>query len=121
MYLNAAFKGGAVFHADAYGRDVSADRAFAADVDAVAALDVAGHFAHDYDFAGGDAGIDHAVAANGDAAFRHDDFAFDPAIDVKRFGAADFAFDHEGTADGGLINGRSDGFDWVVGVGVGSR
>src|ERR1700692_1842224 len=97
------------------------DRAFSTDIDAIAALDVAGHFTHDHNFAGLNAGVNLAVASDGDAALRHVDFAFDAAIDVKGFGAADFALDVESAADGGLIHRSGDGLDRVVCVGVGSR
>src|SRR5208282_2895787 len=102
-------------------RNVAVDRAFAADVDAVAALDITGHFAHDHNFAGLDAGVNLAVAADGHAALGHGDLALDAAINVESFRPADFALDDQSAADGGLIDGRGDGFDRVVGVGVGSR
>src|SRR5437879_4229131 len=120
-HLDAALERGAIFHADANSGDVSADRAFAANVDPIATLDVARYLAHDYDFAGSNAGIDFAVAPNGDAALGHGDFAFDAAVDVQRFRAADLTFNYQRTADGGLLDWRGDGFDWIVRVGVGSR
>ena len=96
------------------------DRTFSTDVDAVGALDVAGNLAHDDNFASLDAGIDAAVPANRDAAFGRG-FAFNPAIDVERLGAADFSLDDQGTANGRLIYGSGDVFCGVVSVGVGSR
>ena len=53
-----------------------------------------------------------AVAADGDAAIGHRDFAFDAAVDVEGFGAADLALDDQSAADGGLIYGSSDVFGW---------
>src|SRR5579864_9038685 len=97
------------------------DRTFGADIDAIGALDVAGHLTHDDNFAGVNGGIDLAVAADGDPAVGHGDLALDAAVNVKRFRAAHFALDVQGAADGGLINGSGDGFDGVVSVGVGSR
>ena len=68
-------------------------RAFRSDVHAIAALDVARHLAHDHNFASLDAGVHFAVAANGDAALGHGDFALNAAVNIKSFGAADFALD----------------------------
>src|SRR5208337_2482429 len=119
--LNSALERGAVFHADAHGGNVAVDCAFGADIHAIAALDVAIHFAHDHDFAGLNAGVDLAVAADGDSALGHGDFAFDAAVDVESLGAADFALDDQRAADGGLIHRSGDSLDWVVRVEVGSR
>ena len=96
-------------------------RAFGADIHAIAALDVARHFAHDHNFAGLNAGVDLAIAADGDSAFGHGDFAFNAAVDVQRLGAADFALDEQRAANGGLIHGSGNGFNGSVCVGVGSR
>ena len=41
--------------------------AFTANIDAIAAFDVASHFTHDHNFAGNDVGLHGAVAADGDA------------------------------------------------------
>src|SRR5580704_3452668 len=119
-HLDAAFEHGAVFHADAYGGNVSRDRAFAANIHAVAAIDVSIHLAHHHNFASADVSLHAAVAADGDAVVRQADLAFDAAINIKRFRTADFALDDERAADGGLLDGRADGFDWVVRVEVGS-
>src|SRR5581483_9757771 len=91
--LNSAFERGAILDADARGRNIAVHRAFRANVHAIAALDVASHFAHDHNFAGLDAGVHFAVTANGDAALGHGDFALDPPVNVKSFRAADFALD----------------------------
>jgi hypothetical protein len=58
-------------------------------------LDVALHAAQDHNFAGADVGDDAAVGCNGDAVIGKIDGALDAAIDVERFGAADFAFDDQ--------------------------
>ena len=112
--LDSALERGAIFDADAHGGDVAVHRAFGSDVNAIAALDVASYFAHDHNFAGLDAGIDFAVAADSDSAFRHGDLAFDASVDVEGFGAADLALDDQSAANGGLIDGGGDGFDWDV-------
>src|SRR6266404_6343964 len=44
--LNSTLERGAVFHADAHSGNVSVHRAFGADIDAIATLDVAIHLAH---------------------------------------------------------------------------
>src|SRR5258706_6897086 len=121
LHLDATFEDGAVFPADAHGRDVSRDRAFAADIHAVAAVNVPTHLAHDNNFAGRDVGLHAAVAADGDAVVGQTDLALDAAIDIKRFRAADFALDDERTANGGLLDGRADGLDGVVRVRTRSR
>ena len=78
-----------------------------------AAINISVHLAHDYNFAGGDVGLHAAVASNGDAIVWQADLAFDAAIDIKRFRTADFALDDESTANGGLLDGRADGLDWI--------
>jgi hypothetical protein len=118
--FDAAFQDGTIFHADANRGHVSGDRAFAADIDAVAALNVSVNLAHDHNLGGNNVGLHNAVAANGDAVVGQADFALDAAIHVKRFRAADFAFDDERTADGGLLDWRADGFNWNW-LGVGRR
>jgi hypothetical protein len=35
------------------------------------------------------------------------DRAFDAAVNVKRFGAGNFALDYDRASDGGLVNGQS--------------
>src|SRR5215469_8419782 len=100
--LNSALERGAVFHADAHGRNVSGDRTFGTHIDAIAALDVAVDFTHHDDFFGLNAGVDLAVAADGHAALGHDDLAFNPAIDIERFRSGNFALDDQSAADGGL-------------------
>src|SRR5690348_844432 len=119
--LNSALERRAVFHADAHGRDVSGDRTFSTDIDAIAALDVAIDLAHHDDFFGLDAGVDLAIAADGHAAFGHDDLAFNAAIDVEGLRSGNFALNDQSAADGRLIHGSGDGLDGVERVGVRSR
>ena len=116
--LDAALQHGAVLHADAHGGNVSCDRAFAADIHAVAAIDVSVHLAHHHNLAGSDVGLRAAVAADGDAVVGQADLAFDAAVDVERFRSAQFALDHERAADGGLLNRRAGGFHRIVRVRV---
>src|ERR1700693_5411368 len=94
-HLDPALEHGAVFHADAYGGNVSRDRAFAADIHAVTAINITVHLAHHDNFAGRDVGLRAAVAADGDAVVGQADLAFDAAVDVKRFRSAEFALDDE--------------------------
>ena len=101
--VDAALEVGAVLDGDAGGGDVPGEGAFAADVDAVAGMDVAAHLAEHDDFAGGDVGGDLAVAADGDAVAGQADGAFDLAVDVERLGTGDLALDEERLADGGLF------------------
>jgi len=91
--LHAAFQKGSILYADPLGDRIARQRAFAADVQTVRALDVALHLAQDHDFAGTDIGGNAAVASNGHAAFGKIDGALDAAIDVQRFGAAHFTLD----------------------------
>ena len=91
--LHAAFQNGSVLNADALGDHITRQRAFAADVQTVRALDVALHLAQDHNFAGTDVGGDAAVTSNGDPVIGKINGALDSAIDVERFGAADFTFD----------------------------
>ena len=116
--LNASLQEGSVFNADALGDDISGQRAFAADIQAIDALDVARHLAHDYNFAGADIGGYDAVASDGDAVVGKIDSAFDLAIDIECFRSSDLALDYERAADGGLLHGRADRFDRVEGIWV---
>src|SRR6266496_317844 len=116
--LHAATKHRAIFHADALADHVAGKCAFAADVHAVAALDVARDLAHDDDFARGNVGLHHAIAAHGYTMIFEGQRAFDLAIYVKRLAAADFAFDHQRASDGGLLDWRRDSLNrrgWVQG------
>src|SRR5579863_10517083 len=117
--LDAALEHGAIFHADANRRNVALHHALAANIHAVAAFDVPGNLAHNHNFTGGNVGLHGAVASDGHSVLRQRDRAFDAAIDVERFRAADVALDDQRTANGGLLHGGSDGFDWGEGVGVG--
>ena len=117
-YLNASLQEGSIFNADALGDDISGQRPFAADVQAVDALDVARYLAHDYDFAGADIGGYDAIASDGDAVVGKVDGAFDLAIDIECFRSSDLALDNQRTADRCLLHGRADGLDRVEGIWV---
>ena len=99
-HFDAAFEHGAIFHADAHRGNVSCNRAFAADIDAIAAFNVSAHLAHNHNFAGGDIRLHAAVSANGNAIIGQADLAFDAAVNVERFRAAEFAFNYERAANG---------------------
>jgi hypothetical protein len=107
-HLHAALQNGSVFNADALGDDVSRERAFAADVQTVGALNVALHLAQDHNFTGDDVGGDAAVSSDGDAVLGKVDGAIDSTIDIERFGPADFTFDDYRAADRGLLHGHAD-------------
>ena len=111
--LNASLQEGSVFNADALGDDVSRQRTLATDIQAVNALDVAGYFAHDHNFAGADIRGDDAVASDGDAVVGKIDGALDLAIDVQRFRSGDLALDYQLAADGCLLHWRADSLDRV--------
>src|ERR1700678_1837064 len=82
--VDAALEECAVFDGDARGGYVAGERAFAADVYAVAGMHVAAHLAqHDY-LARRDVGRDLAVAADGDAVARKVDRAFHLAVYIER-------------------------------------
>src|SRR6266550_4626714 len=104
--------------ADALGDDVSGQRAFATDIQAIDTLDVAGYLAHNHNFAGADVGGYNAVASDGDAVVGKIDGSFDLAIDIECLGSRDLALDDQRTADRGLLHGRADGLDRVEGIGV---
>src|SRR5205823_12334988 len=110
--LHAAAEHGAIFHADARADHITGQSAFAADVHAVAALDVASDLAHDDNFARGNVRLHHAVAADGHAMIFKAQGAFDASVNVERLAAADFTFDHQRSSDGGLLDGRGDSLDW---------
>src|SRR5436190_18653422 len=93
--LNASLQEGSVLNADALGNDISGQRAFAADIQAIDALDVAGYLAHDHHFAGADIGGDDTVAPHGDAVVGKIDGAFDLAIDIECLGSRDLALDDQ--------------------------
>src|SRR5215469_10593218 len=112
--LHATAEHGAIFYADTGADHVSGKQAFAADVHAVAALDVAGDLAHDHNFTRGNVGLDGPIAANGHAMVFEAERAFDAAVNVKRLAAGDFTFDHNRATDGRLLDGRSDSLDWRV-------
>ena len=111
VQLHTATQHVAVFDADALADHVAGESAFAADVHAIAAFDIAGDFAHDYDFTSGDIGLHDAIAAHGYAMILECDGAFHAAVNVKRFAAGDFAFDHQGASDSGLLDRRRYGLD----------
>src|ERR1035438_2363864 len=101
--VDPTFKERAFLDADALGDDVSVERAFTADVEAIAGCHVAANFSENDDFTRGDVGGDYAVATDGDAIAGQIDGAFDAAVDVKRFGAGDFALDDQRLAERGLL------------------
>src|SRR4029077_4347171 len=105
--LHAALQHGSVLDADALGDDIPGQRTLAADVQAISALNVAVHLAHNHNFAGANVGRDAAVTSNGYAIVGKTNGALDPAVDVKRFRAADFALDDQRTADRGLLHGST--------------
>ena len=115
-HLHAALQNGPVLNADALGDHIARQRAFAADVQTVGALNVALHLAQDHNFAGADVGGDAAVASNGDAVFGKIDGALDSPIDIERFGSADFALDDHRAADRSLLHGHADGLAGAVRV-----
>src|SRR5690242_1278336 len=116
--VDAALEEGAIFDADALRHDVAGERAFVADVNAVAGRQVAANFAEHNHFAGVDVRGNLAVAADGHAIARKLDRTFDLAIDVQRLGAGNFALDYEALADRRLFLGVQDG---VAIGGSGSR
>jgi hypothetical protein len=71
----------------------------------IAGGEIAADFAQHDDFAGVDVGGDYAVASDGDAVAGEVDGALHAAVDVKRFGAGDFALNDERFADGSLVGG----------------
>src|SRR5262249_50071107 len=87
-----------------------------ADVQTVAADDIAVHLAHDHHFAGIDVGGNNAVPSNGDAVLGNIDGAFDAAVHIEGFGAADFTLDDQRPSDAGLLQGSIGGFRRCVGV-----
>src|SRR6476660_272231 len=119
LHLHAALEDGAVLDADALHHHVAGNGTFAADVEAIAADDVALHLTHDHDFAGVDVGGNHAVAAHGHAMFGNIDGAFDAAINEERFRSTDVAFDDQRAADCRLLHGCARGLYRSVGIGIG--
>src|SRR5712692_1528325 len=115
--LNATFQHGPILDADALGHDITCQRTLAADVQAIGALDVPLYLAHDHNLAGSDVRGDDAVASNGDAVIGKIDGTLNPAIDVERFGAADFTLDYKRAANRSLLHGRAYGLErrrvWV--------
>ena len=101
--VDATLEERAFFDADALGDDVAVERAFAANVEAVAGRHVAADFAENDDFARGNVGRDYAITSDGDAIAGQVDGAFHAAIDVERLGAGDFALDDERLAERGLL------------------
>jgi hypothetical protein len=101
--LHPVFQNGSILNADALRNHLTGQRALAPDVQAVCALDVALHLAQDYDFAATDVGGDASVVPNGDAVTGKINGALNSAIDVQRFGTADFTFDDQRAPDGGLF------------------
>src|SRR5713226_5632448 len=109
--LDAAFQHSSVLHADTLGDHIARQRALAANIQTVRALDVALHLADDHNFAGTDVGGDATVTPNSDAVAGKINGALDSAIDVQRFGAADFTFDDQGAPDCSPLHGHTHGLD----------
>src|SRR5207253_1202891 len=84
--LHAAFQEGSILYADPVGCHIARQRAFAADIQTVRALDVTLHLADNHNFAGTDVGGDATVTPNGDALTGKINGALDSAIDVQRLG-----------------------------------
>src|SRR5581483_861623 len=101
--VDAALEERTIFDGDALGGYVAGERAFAADVDAIAGRDIAAHLAKHHNLAGGNVGSHLTVTADGETVAGQADGALDFAVDVERLRAADFAFDHQAFADGGLL------------------
>src|SRR5271167_2578966 len=80
--LNGTLQYRSVFHTDAWGDYVAGKRAFAADVQTIGAMDVAGHRAHNDHFLGTDIGNNDAATSDGYAAVGKIDGALDAAIDI---------------------------------------
>src|SRR5271167_3982579 len=81
-------------------------------------MNVAGYFAHDDHFLGTDIGDDDSVAPNGHAAVSKIDGALDAAVDIKRFGAANFTLDYQRAPNRGLLHRGTYIFWWYKGVRV---
>ena len=107
--INAALEECAVFDADALGDDIAGEGAFAADVNTVAGGDVALYLAEHNDFAGGDAGSNLAIAANGNAVAGQVDGALNLAVNVEGFRTADLTFHDKRLTDGRLVTSRCRG------------
>ena len=90
-HVQAALHLGAVFDGDVPGDHVADDVTGAADGDRIAAVQIAFDFAEDQNLARLDIGGQAAVGANDDFGVFQMDLAFDLAIDVEVFAAADFA------------------------------
>jgi len=103
-----------VFDTHARGYDVTGHSRFAADVQAIGAMDVASHRSHDYNFLGADVGHDDGIAPDGDAAVSEIDRAFNSSIDIERFRTADIALDNHGTSNRGLLHGTGYILGWCV-------
>ena len=105
--VDAALEERSVFDADALRDDIAGQRAFIADVNAIAGIHVAAYFAEDHDLARVDVGGDDSVAPDGYAIAGEVDRTFDASIDIERLGARDLAFDDQRLAYRGLILCRS--------------
>src|SRR5271167_709675 len=101
--VNPALEISAVFDADALRDHVPGERAFAADVHAIAGCDVAADFAEYHDLARRNVGRDHTVAAHGHTVTGQVDGTLHPAVNVERLRAGDFAFDNQRLAQRGLL------------------
>src|ERR1700723_3223114 len=86
--VDAAFEERAIFDRDSCRDNIAGERAFAANVDAVAGLAIAAHFAQHYNLARHDVRCDLSIASYGHAIARQVDCAFHFAVDVERFRSA---------------------------------
>ena len=93
--LHAASQKRSLLYADPMGYHISRQRAVAAEVQAVGALDVALYVANDHNFAGTDVGGDATATPNGDTLTGKINSALDSAIDEQRLGPGDFTFDDQ--------------------------
>src|SRR5262249_18348836 len=101
--VNRTLEPSAVLNGNSLAHDVPAQRTFIANVNPIAGSDVALDFAQDHDFLGVDVGLDLAVAANRYTVTRQIDGAFHAPVNVKRFGAGDFALDDQRFTDRRLL------------------
>src|SRR5665213_4251052 len=101
--VDAALEERAVLDRDACRDDVAGERAFAANVHAIARLAVAAYLAQHNDLAGNDVRRDLAITANRHAVARQIDGAFDLSIDVQRLRNRQLSLDDERFANRRLL------------------
>ena len=91
----------AVFDDDAARLDGACNFAGAPNLDALAGLERANHFAANDDLAGVDFGIDAGVGASRETALGNVNFPFKRAIEEEIVLAGDFSFDGDGPTEAG--------------------